>query len=75
MVKKRTLSDCKSSENGVVALCGERGCCPEVDFTFPGKVILRDDLGGRVKLTLEQWEDLKERFATRPAQVRQKNKK
>lgn len=64
MVKKRSLSDGESPEKGVVALCGEHGCCPEVDFTFSGKVILRDDLGGRVKLTLEQWEDLKARFAT-----------
>lgn len=64
MIKKRALSDGESPEKGIVALCGDRGCCPEIDFTFPGKVILRDDRGGRVKLTMEQWEDLKTRFAT-----------
>lgn len=72
MVKKRVLFEGESPEKGVVALCGERGCCPEVDFTFPGRVILRDDIGGRVKLTLEQWEDLREKFATPPAQARRK---
>lgn len=70
MIKKRPLSDGESPEKGVVVLCGERGCCPEVDFTFFGKVILRDDLGGRVKLTLEQWEDLKERFSQKQARRR-----
>lgn len=64
MIKKRALSVGESPEKGIVALCGDKGCCPEVDFTFPGKVILRDDLGGRVKLTMEQWDDLKARFAT-----------
>jgi hypothetical protein len=62
MLKKRASGDI---ETGVVALCGERGCCPVVDFTFPGKVILRDDLGGRVQLTREQWADLKDKFASR----------
>jgi len=70
MIKKRPMSEDESPEKGIVALCGERGCCPEVDFTFPGKVILRDDLGGRVKLTLEQWEDLKARFVTAPKLTR-----
>lgn len=72
MIKKRPLSDGESSEKGIVVLCGERDCCPEVDFTFPGKVILRDDLGGRVKFTTEQWEDLKARFATVQKPTRRK---
>lgn len=72
MIKKRALSDGESPEKGIVALCGDRGCCPEIDFTFPGKVILRDDLGGRVKLTMEQWEDLKARFATAKRPTRRK---
>lgn len=77
MIKKRELSPGESSEKGLVALCGDRGCCPTLDFSNPNKVILRDDIGGRVSLTREQWEDLKERFAAPapPAQVRRKNKK
>lgn len=64
MVKKRPLSDGESLEKGIVALCGERGCCPLVNFMNPNKVVLTDDLGGRVQLTRAQWEDLKARFAT-----------
>ena len=50
-------------EKGVVQLCGVLGCCPTVDFTDPTKIILKDDFGGQVQLTREQWVDLKTRFA------------
>jgi len=48
---------------GMVKLCGVQGCCPTVDFTNPGKVVLADDFGGKVQLTREQWTELKTRFA------------
>lgn len=50
-------------EMGTVKLCGVQGCCPTVDFTDPEKVILVDDLGGKVQLTREQWTELKTRFS------------
>lgn len=50
-------------EQGKVKLCGVQGCCPEVDFTNPEQVVLRDDFGGSVQLTRDQWSDLKTKFA------------
>jgi len=50
-------------EKGIVKLCGTQGCCPTVDFTNPQEVVLKDDFGGQVKLTSEQWQDLKTRFS------------
>lgn len=63
MVKKRVLSEGESLEKGIVALCGERGHCPVIDFTNPNKVVMKDGLGGRFQITREQWEDMKERFS------------
>ena len=54
----------RERERGVVTLCANGECCPTVDFTFAGKVIIRDDLGGQVQLTLEEWNDLKDRFVS-----------
>lgn len=53
-----------SQETGIVRLCGVQGCCPTVDFTDPQKVVLKDDFGGQVQLTLDQWQDLKAKFAS-----------
>ncbi len=50
-------------EEGVVTLCGTQGCCPTVDFTEPGKVIIKDDHGGRVELNAGEWNDLKGKFS------------
>ncbi|MBV9143464.1 MAG: hypothetical protein JO115_21555 [Pseudonocardiales bacterium] len=41
----------------VVTLCGVQGCCPTVEFSGLG-IVLRDDFGGRVQLTEDQWADL-----------------
>lgn len=49
-------------EKGVVKLCAVQGCCPSVDFTDPEKIILKDDFGGAVQLTRDQWADLKLKF-------------
>lgn len=49
-------------EEGKVKLCGVQGCCPEVDFTDPQKVVFTDDFGGKVQFTPAQWEDLKVKF-------------
>jgi hypothetical protein len=49
-------------EQGVVTLCGVQGCCPTVDFTNPQKVVLRDDHGGQVQLTPQEWAELKSKF-------------
>lgn len=43
--------------NRVVPLCAVFGCCPTAEFTVDS-VILRDDHGGQVRLTLEEWAGL-----------------
>lgn len=58
----------RTPEKGTVKLCGVQGCCPSVDFTDPQKVVLKDDFGGQVQLTRDQWQDLKARFASQPEQ-------
>lgn len=55
-------------EKGTVKLCGVQGCCPTVDFTDPEKVVLKDDFGGKVQLTRDQWQDLKSKFASKSDQ-------
>ena len=52
-------------EKGTIKLCGVHGCCPTIDFTNPEKILLKDDFGGQVQLTSEQWKDLKEKFASK----------
>ncbi|MEI7512844.1 MAG: hypothetical protein WCK01_05305 [Candidatus Uhrbacteria bacterium] len=42
----------------VVRLCGMQGCCPEVEFKADGGVEIRDDFGGKVTLTSDQWREL-----------------
>lgn len=49
-------------EEGIVALCGVQGCCPTVDFTAVDKITLKDDHGGQVVLTREEWSELKANF-------------
>jgi hypothetical protein len=49
-------------EQGVVTLCGDRGCCPTVDFSRE-QVIIRDDFGGSVQLSQKEWAELKRLFA------------
>ena len=46
------------SAQRIIRLCGVQGCCPTVEIG-PQDVILRDDFGGVVKLTLSQWNDLR----------------
>lgn len=41
----------------IVPLCGVFGCCPTAEF-MPDSVILRDDHGGKVRLTLDEWAGL-----------------
>jgi len=71
-LKSRSLTKIKGGENmgkentpevGIIRLCGTQGCCPTVDFTSPRMVVLKDDFGGEVKLTSEQWRDMMSRFA------------
>ncbi|MGE5540919.1 MAG: hypothetical protein ACM3TU_01390 [Bacillota bacterium] len=57
------MRESKTAEEGVITLCGAQGCCPTVDFTEQGKVVLRDDHGGMVQLTQTEWDELKARFA------------
>lgn len=57
------MSSKKSTEEiGKVTLCGAQGCCPTVDFTNPEEVVFRDDFGGKVRLTRQEWEELKVKF-------------
>ncbi len=37
-----------------VALCGVQGCCPTAEFTG-NSVVIRDDFGGMVTLTKDEW--------------------
>ena len=55
-------------EVGRILLCGVQGCCPSIDFTDPSVVVLKDDFGGQVQLTREQWADLKAKFAQKSDQ-------
>lgn len=52
----------KPEEQGVIKFCGVQGCCPSIDFTDPNKVVIKDDFGGSVELTIEQWKELKALF-------------
>lgn len=45
-------------EKGIINLC-IIGACPTIDFTDPKTVILRDDFGGKVRLTRKEWRFLK----------------
>lgn len=41
-----------------VFLCGVQGCCPSVEVNHDtGKVVIKDDFGGTVTLTKEEWID------------------
>lgn len=51
--------------NNVVTICGDKGCCPTIDFSEPKVVIIKDDFGGRVRLTRTQWSGLKAVLAPR----------
>lgn len=53
----------RTPEKGVVSLCGTSGCCPTIDFTDQEKIVLKDDFGGQVQLTQDQWQDLKVQFS------------
>lgn len=68
--QKRTEGgkDVVIKEIGTVTLCAVQGCCPTVDFTDPQKVVLRDDFGGQVQLTREEWKDLKTKFTSKSDQ-------
>ncbi len=55
-------------EVGTVKLCGVQGCCPTIDFTDPQKIVLKDDFGGQVQLTQDQWVDLKAKFGSKADQ-------
>lgn len=48
----------EEKEGKVVKLCTCGQCCPEVEIGDSG-VIIRDDLGGKVELTKEEWKLLK----------------
>lgn len=48
----------KNKPSVVVKLCGVQGCCPTVELLDGGNVHLRDDHGGLVKLTKNEWNEL-----------------
>ena len=55
----------RKPEKDIVKLCGVQGCCPTIDFTDSQKVVIKDDFGGQVQLTPDQWQDLKTKFAAK----------
>lgn len=51
----------REHKNGheVITLCGTQGCCPTVEKTDDGKsVVIRDDHGSSVELTLAEFSAL-----------------
>ena len=41
-----------------ITLCGANGCCPTVNIDDTGKtIVIKDDFGGSVTLTFEQWSE------------------
>lgn len=48
-------------EEGKIIFCGVKGCCPTITFNTDD-VLLTDDFGGKVKLTKNQWNELKKMF-------------
>lgn len=44
-------------KNKTIRLCGVQGCCPTVTFK-KGEVLIKDDFGGKVKLTKAQFAEL-----------------
>jgi hypothetical protein len=57
MVVSKTTDDeeaCKGIR--VYTLCGVSGCCPTVEVNHDIKeIVLKDDFGGVVKLTIDEW--------------------
>ena len=52
------MSDVRSGKvKRVFTLCGVQGCCPSLEFSDQG-VTIKDDFGGEVRLTDDQWLDL-----------------
>lgn len=68
--KEAQMSDNESGKNihtrenelgeKVVTLCGANNCCPTVTINKGGSHIIKDDFGGSVKLSQEQFNMLKE---------------
>lgn len=48
-----------STDKGILKLCCAVHGCPSVDFTDPSAVVLKDDFGGVVRLSKDEWELLK----------------
>lgn len=49
--------DLATAPNGGVVLCGRRGhnaCCPILSKDEEGNIVITDDFGGSVKMSLEQ---------------------
>jgi hypothetical protein len=47
----------KTGKRKVVKLCGVQGCCPTVTFNRRS-IVIRDDNGGKVKLTSHEFDEL-----------------
>ena len=54
-----TTKQIPEMKNNRVRSCGVQGCCPTIDFTDPQNIILKDDFGGKICLTKDQWEWLR----------------
>jgi hypothetical protein len=47
------------TNKNIVVLCGVQGCCPEVEKKPDGSFEIRDDFGGKVTLTADQYNALR----------------
>jgi hypothetical protein len=52
-----------SNDGATVTLCGVQGCCPTLNY-IEGGVELKDDFGGKVKLSSAEWGELVEGVKT-----------
>jgi hypothetical protein len=45
------------NEKRFVIFCGVKGCCPSVEFK-KDRVLIKDDYGGKVRLSRDRWQAL-----------------
>lgn len=55
----RSIERMKWIETGIQTLCGAQGCCPTIDFSNAGHVVIKDDYGGTVRISRPAWKEFK----------------
>jgi len=53
----------RGSNKRVLTLCGTQGCCPTVELDPDNNTVtIKDDFGGTVKLTTDEWRSAMEQM-------------